>query len=69
MRPGFSLLGTSLETGLVSQASIESLALTKISIDTSFDLIINRHTAIHMGLYDNIQVTESTSNFLKWFSP
>ena len=59
MRPGFSLLGTSLETGLVSQASNENLALTKISIDTSFDLIINRHTAIHMGLYDNIQVTES----------
>ena len=24
--------------------------------DSSYDLIVNRHTAIHMGLYDNIQV-------------
>merc|ERR1711963_863797 len=24
--------------------------------DSSYDLIVNRHTAIHMGLYDNIQM-------------
>ena len=28
-------------------------------LETSFDLVINRHTAIHLGLMDNIKVSSS----------
>ena len=51
----WDLVRDKISNSTLTSTELEELYI--IIIDGSFDIIVNRHTAIHLGLYDNIQVT------------
>ena len=56
--PGISKpLISSLRKSVSTEQSI--FFVINLFLETSFDLVINRHTAIHLGLMDNIKVSSS----------